>query len=78
MDKGRKQRVEETGGGETYANSVDDQRPIEVLQDNSSAITGDPDCFDELHQVVPEENYVGALARDISSCTHCDSNGRFA
>src|SRR5579863_7509048 len=77
MDKCSKQWVQQTDGCQADANGVDDQCSIEILKDYSTAVTRDANSFDKLHQVVANENYVGAFAGHIGSCPHGHSDRCF-
>jgi hypothetical protein len=68
MDECSQQWIQQAGGCQANADCVNNQRSIEILKDNSTAAARDTDGFDKLHQVVANENHVGAFAGHIGSC----------
>lgn len=76
MDERREEGVKDVQCRESDAHHVDNDRTHEVLLDDRSAAAGDPQRLDELQQVVPEENHVGGLTRDLRSRAHTDPDER--
>ena len=77
MNEGGQQRIEITGCGQADADGIDNQRTVEILQDNSAAAPGHANGFNELHEVVADQDNIGAFTGDICSGTHGDANGGF-
>jgi RHS repeat-associated protein len=78
VNEGREEGVEVSGGSEADADGIDDEGAVEVLQNNGPAVVGDADGFHELHQVVANEDDVGAFAGNIGSGAHGNADGGFA
>src|SRR5579864_493532 len=59
------QRIEITGCGQTDADRIDDQRAVEILQDNAATAFGHANGLNELHASLPI-NTTSALSRATS------------
>jgi predicted alpha/beta superfamily hydrolase len=57
VNEGRKQRIQESEGGESDADRIHRERPYEVETNDTSRTSRDLDCFHELRQVVAEEHH---------------------
>ena len=77
MDERRQQRIEITGCGQADADRIDNQRAVEILQDNSAATFCHANGFNELHEVVADQHHIRAFAGDIGSRTHGHANSGF-
>ena len=73
-----RQRIELARCGQADTDGVDDEGAVEILENNAAAVSGDANSFDEFHQVVADQHYIRALAGDIGSGNHGDSNSGFA
>src|ERR1700686_5858737 len=73
VDKGSQKRVQESKRGQADADAVNDQRSDKVLHDRAAAAPGDGQSFDELREVIANENDVGTPPRNVGTSSHRDS-----
>ena len=78
MDKGCNKRIQQSGSRETNADGVDDQRSVEILENNPPAAPGNANSFNEFHEVTANQNYIRAFAGNISSPSHGYAHSGFA
>src|ERR1035438_497034 len=71
-------RVEITGRGKADADGIDDQRAVEILQNDAAAASCHTNGFNELHEVVADQHHICTFAGDIRSRTHGYANRGFA
>ena len=77
VDKRCKQRIQQTNRSQADADDVHDESAVEVLEDNSPAVPGNADGFDELHQIITNQHNIGAFTGNVGTRSHRDANGRF-
>src|ERR1039457_78765 len=63
------QRVEITGRGKADTYRIDDKGAVEILEDDATAASCDANSFNELHEVVADQNHIRTFAGDICSST---------
>ncbi len=69
VNKCRKQRIEDTSRSQANAHGIYDQSAIEVLKDDATAVSCNTHGFDELVQIVANQNQVRAFTCHIRSST---------
>ena len=77
VDKRCQQRIQQLNCSQADADGVHDESAVEVLEDNSPAVPGDADGFDELHQVIADQHNIGAFTGNICAGSHGDTDRRF-
>src|ERR1035441_6273670 len=78
MNKCRQQWIEETSRCQADADGIDDQGAVEVLHDDSPAVSSYANGFNEVCQVIADKNHIRTFAGDIGSRTHGNANCGFA
>ena len=76
VDKRGKERAEEAEGREPDAHNIDRKCAAEVLPDDPTGAPGECESLDEAGKVVPEQDDVRALTRDVRAGTHADTDRR--